>query len=194
MSATSKTPNFNLPLYNPTDTIAFIPDWNNFASDVDTAMQINKTLGNQNSANIETINTSITEINDNINIINNFQKNLILNSITPLSKPTYMTVEYYYNKIFITSHIGGYAEISNLATKNGKYIIATFNALTVSSGYNKISNILFKTGNTYETYALPIELSNDGNVAYLTILIPTISGFNADQIYVDFDYTYPNLV
>lgn len=81
MSATSKTPNFNLPLYNPTDTIAFIPDWNEFASSVDTNMEINKTLSNQNSSDISEINLKIENINNSIALLNNVIPTSII--ITP---------------------------------------------------------------------------------------------------------------
>lgn len=117
MSATSKTPNFNLPLYNLNDTIAFIPDWNDLATDVDNNMQINKTLSNQNSTKITEIENEIDTINNKLNSINT---NFIKYNVTNIAGIT----EVFQNKDMVVINCSGKVLVSEMQKLNENILIA----------------------------------------------------------------------
>lgn len=78
MSATNRTPNFELPLFIGTDIPSWLSDWNGSMNSIDTAMQTIKTTANGaasgvsgNTSDIETINGQITTINSTLTNLGN---------------------------------------------------------------------------------------------------------------------------
>lgn len=66
MSASGKTPNFDLPQYKPLDTVSALVTFNGAMGKIDTALQAIKTTADTGSVDIEDLNRSIGEIQTEI--------------------------------------------------------------------------------------------------------------------------------
>lgn len=114
MSATNKTPNFELPLFIGTDIPSWLSDWNGSMNSIDTAMQTIKTTANGaasgvsgNTSSIETINSQLTTINSTLtnlgNSVQTISDNMASFRRTSLTNPntglyTNYAMAYKYNK------------------------------------------------------------------------------------------------
>lgn len=59
MSATGKTPNFNIPIYNAGDTANYLTSYNNGMSIIDTQMQANKAAAAAAQAAVDALETTV---------------------------------------------------------------------------------------------------------------------------------------